>query len=788
MTMPMLLAAGASMRGAYTFAEAMNQVAATAQLSEQKMTPYNDAIREFGRTTQFTAVDAANGFNYLLQAGLDLDEAMAILPTTLELAAASNMSLAKAADVSTNAFAGFAMASGDVTELKKNMVHLNDVVAYTATKANTNVPQLFMAMKEAAPISAALGISLEKTAAILGDFGNKGFQGSAAGRSFRTGLLRLIAPTKKARAAFAGLGIEYSKFFSEKNTLSGDKLSRALNSQGMNVKAGLLQDILENSESEDLLGELVDKVVGQIGDTSAEARIKISQTIADSLAANMGGLDVYGLFAELKANDAGAAHLEAIFGKMQVAKFMAIMNGELGKGYIALEKELIANADGAAKEMSETRMRGMVGGLKRFQSAVEGVNLSIWDSSLADEMAAGLNSITGAIRNLDDDDVKLLVSAGKAIGGVVLAGAAITGIANVGGALATLGGALSKAAIGALAFSPYVVAGGAFLLGLGYLADAYQKEGLASKFAARSEQDHADQLERVDKVLGRTTKNSTQHAANLDAITRHGLRIEIDKTNKQLVDQRAEISGNLMTSGYGSSNLVAALPDDIKENIDSLNQKWKDGTIGLKDFNAAILDVASTSIEAEIALDTVIKNVRGYGAEVAAQRARELQLNPQGYNSDQISAAVDAALTVVSLKNNTEYQHLLSIQTDTAEAVAKVMAMPIAKGKSHFFSLAAPQSGFGMLSSEQERDDKIASINQNSADTLGRIAEIEAAYKQQTDAVMQLAKQPVKLEGQADVNINVSVEGGSYQSSVVENSGHVNARVNTGTSSAWARP
>ena len=173
---------------------------------------------------------------------------------------------------------------------------------------------------------------------------------------------------------------------------------------------------------------------------------------------------------------------------------------------------------------------------------------------------------------------------------------------------------------------------------------------------------------------------------------------------------------------------------------------------------------------------------------MAAQRARELQLNPQGYNSDQISAAVDAALTVVSLKNNTEYQHLLSIQTDTAEAVAKVMAMPIAKGKSHFFSLAAPQSGFGMLSSEQERDDKIASINQNSADTLGRIAEIEAAYKQQTDAVMQLAKQPVKLEGQADVNINVSVEGGSYQSSVVENSGHVNARVNTGTSSAWARP
>ena len=124
MTMPMLRAAGASMRGAYTFAEAMNQVAATAQLSEQKMTPYNDAIREFGRTTQFTAVDAANGFNYLLQAGLDLDEAMAILPTTLELAAASNMSLAKAADVSTNAFAGFAMASGDVTELKKNMVHL----------------------------------------------------------------------------------------------------------------------------------------------------------------------------------------------------------------------------------------------------------------------------------------------------------------------------------------------------------------------------------------------------------------------------------------------------------------------------------------------------------------------------------------------------------------------------------------------------------------------------------------------------------------------------------------
>lgn len=780
-SIPMALAFGASMRGAYNFAEAINQVAATAQLSEAQVAPYIDILQEFGRTTQYTAVESAQAFNLLLQAGSSLDEAVALLPETLNLAAAGTMSLAKAADYSTNAFAGFGLASDSVVEMRENMVHLNDVVTYTATKANTNVTQMFMAMREAGPVSNALGISLEKTSAILGVMGNNGFQGAAAGRSFRTGLLRLIAPTKKARAAFADLGIEYGQFFNNKNTLTGDKLSNSLRSQGINIKSGLLQNILENSESEDLLGELVEKVVSQVGDKSTEARSKISQIIAESFAVNAEGLDIFGLFKTMQDHDAGAAHMEAIFGKLQVAKFMALLNSDTKKGFIQLEKTIMEGADGASKRMSETQMRGMVGDSKRMKSAIEGLNLSIWDSGLADQVTEGIRAITGAIRELDDDDIQTLLSVGKALGGVVLTGAVLTGLGNTVRGVTAIGGALSSAAAGAAIFAPYLVAGGALIGGLYLLADAYEGEGKSSEFAAGAEKNHADQLERVNKILGTVTGKAKEYGEELDKSTRLQMRLEVAEMDNLVPKQRAEIVGNLLTSGWGASNSIADLDDGTKSKINQLGAKFEKGDISIEGLNDELYALTGNNIETAQALELVIKNVHALGMVVTDRAEKNLMLMSPNLSDQNAKNKINSSLTMVNIADNVEYQNLLGAVSENNEFILKILSSPTLKDNAHFKSFAAASSGFPM-GSQADKDSRVGSLRSETAIMLERMNAIDANIKAQNTA----RKNEVikaELEGKADVNIRIDVTGAGvrHQSTSIHNSGNIRAK-NVGTS------
>ena len=791
MAIPVLAAVAVSMRGVYKFDEAINQVAATAQLSESKMKPYSKMLRGLGKTTQFTAIEAAEGFNFLIQAGLSLDEAAATLPATLNLAAAGNISLAKAADLSTNAFAGFGMASNDVVELKKNMIRLKNVVAFTATKSNTNVPQMFMAMKEAAPISRALGVTMEKTAAILGVFADKGVQGAEAGRAYRTGMLRLIAPTKKARAAFASLDIDLKKYFKNGDTVNGSKMSNALKSQGLKIDGSLLQDIIDNSTSDDLLGELVDKVVSQVGDSSVDARIRISEIITESFAANAKGLDIFGLLDDMKAKGISITEMERVFGKMQVAKFLGLMNTKAEKGYRALHKTIDEGADGASKKMAAIRMRGMVGAVKRFNSAVSELNLSFWDGDLGNRMNEGLEALTGVINGLTATDVDTLVMIGKGVVGLVLGGAALTSIARLGSVLITLGGGLTKAFAGAVLFSPYIAAGGALILGLGYLASAYGEKTNASNAAANAEKEHADQLDRVDKILGRVTKNSKEYGENLNNATHQKLTLEVAKLDKQIPEQRKEISGNLQTSGWGASSGMVHLDDNTKKEIDQIRLDFDLGNKSIKETSDALYALSKKSVENALVLDAVIKNVHRLGMTTTAKTHKELILSPNGLNRKQIEQKVDERLGIVKFTNNTAYDNAKS-QIISQKALIKHLQNPIAKTYTgglgsmpnrHLSARQAKRADLIEVEKAKRRADLIEGEKSKLSDMQIKMDNLVKTINQQNTERKNQTIQ-AELKGEAVVKVDIKVKGveASHVSTSVINSGHTKAKVNVGTS------
>lgn len=138
--------------------------------------------RSLGATSMFSAQQAADAQNFLAMAGFRVNEVLSATPGILQLAAAGNMDLARAADLASNVLGGMRL---EVEELTR----VNDVLARTANGgANTSIVELGEALSYAAPMAATAGISLEETSAALGALADAGIKSSRSG----TGLLGFI--------------------------------------------------------------------------------------------------------------------------------------------------------------------------------------------------------------------------------------------------------------------------------------------------------------------------------------------------------------------------------------------------------------------------------------------------------------------------------------------------------------------------------------------------------------------------------------------------------------------
>jgi len=138
--------------------------------------------RKLGATTVFTASEAAQAMAFLARAGFNVNEVMAATPALLDLAAAATMDLAEAADITAQVVRGMGLEASEAGRVA-------DVLAYTSARTNTTVQQLGHAFGYVAPVAAALNITLEETAAMLGVLSNAGMQADRAG----TGLKNVLA-------------------------------------------------------------------------------------------------------------------------------------------------------------------------------------------------------------------------------------------------------------------------------------------------------------------------------------------------------------------------------------------------------------------------------------------------------------------------------------------------------------------------------------------------------------------------------------------------------------------
>ena len=191
------------------FETAMSQVQATMLLDTgtaegaAAMATLEEAAREGGRTTAFSATEAAEALNYLALAGYNADEAATALPAVLKLAGAGAMDLARASDMVTDS-----MSALGIEATEANLNTFADQLAQTASKANTSVSQLGEAILTVGGTAKGLAGGTTELNTALGILADNGLKGAEGGTHLRNIILSLQNPTDKAAASLQSLGVD----------------------------------------------------------------------------------------------------------------------------------------------------------------------------------------------------------------------------------------------------------------------------------------------------------------------------------------------------------------------------------------------------------------------------------------------------------------------------------------------------------------------------------------------------------------------------------------------------
>jgi len=282
--------AKASLDVGMQFESSMSQVAATMGMTtdeirggSEEYKKLENAAKQMGETTMFSASEAADALNYLALAGYDADKAVATLPKVLTLAASGGMELATASDMITDAMSALGMSVEDVDKYV-------DEMAKTAQKSNTSVQQLGEATLVTAGAASLTGQSLETMNTALGVLANNGIKSAEGGTKLRNVLLSLSAPTDKAKTALEQLGVQISDSNGDMRDLQDimDDLASSLEGLGDAEKTATLKEIFNKADI-GAVNALLKSTTGEFEDLRKEienadgAASDMAQTMQDNL-------------------------------------------------------------------------------------------------------------------------------------------------------------------------------------------------------------------------------------------------------------------------------------------------------------------------------------------------------------------------------------------------------------------------------------------------------------------------------------------------------------------------
>jgi TP901 family phage tail tape measure protein len=188
-----------------TYAELEDQLLGTQAVtmaSAADMARLTDQAKALGAATPRTAVEIAGLQQELARAGFTVQETLDSTGGLIAFASAGQLELAEATGFAATILRAF---DKDVSQLG----NVTDILAVSASGAKTDIGQLASAFEFAAAPAAAIGASLEETAAAIAVVQERGVQGSKAGRGLLGILRELSVETERGTAVLENASLTY---------------------------------------------------------------------------------------------------------------------------------------------------------------------------------------------------------------------------------------------------------------------------------------------------------------------------------------------------------------------------------------------------------------------------------------------------------------------------------------------------------------------------------------------------------------------------------------------------
>ncbi len=184
------------------FEQAIVDVGAVSLKTRDQIQPLEKLALELGRTTRFTATQAANAMEVMSRAGFSVNEILSATPAVLSAAAASGLEIAEVADVVSNALKGMGLDTSQAAKVA-------DLLALASARTNSSIGSLGESLKNVASTAKQLGIPIEEVVASVALLQDVGLEASEAGSAFNTMLTKMAAPTKSITKKMERFGISF---------------------------------------------------------------------------------------------------------------------------------------------------------------------------------------------------------------------------------------------------------------------------------------------------------------------------------------------------------------------------------------------------------------------------------------------------------------------------------------------------------------------------------------------------------------------------------------------------
>lgn len=276
----------ASVKTGKEFDTAMSQVAATLNISQgsYEFSELRNTAQEMGRTTVYTASQAAEALNYLALGGLNAAESMEALPKVLTLAKAGTMELGDAANVVVAEMKALDLSSEEMDKLL-------DQMARTAQKSKTTVAEMGDTILKTGAAFNLAGQSTETMSAIIGTLANRYKDISARGETLRTALTRIMTQSSKLEE----LGVQVTDSSGKVRDFIDifNDLRISISDLGSEEQATILTKIF-GARGYTYVKYLMDSTTGEIQQLRAEIENSsgAAEAMASTMTDNLGG-DLY---------------------------------------------------------------------------------------------------------------------------------------------------------------------------------------------------------------------------------------------------------------------------------------------------------------------------------------------------------------------------------------------------------------------------------------------------------------------------------------------------------------